>query len=279
MLDFADGYQVFADDRAQWLIARPDGRFLRLGGPPEVIATLITAVRAGTAVRTALDGVPGELAEQLLTRGVLIDRAQQRARFGRVLLDGENALADALQTLLITLGHKVIRGDALTAELSEFDAVAACATVLPDTRWQRLDARCAETATAWHRGYGEGDSLVLGPCTLPARTASYRDTRGRLLAASLTPDELAALWRHGDTPDAHSPRLDAAAASVAAGLLALDLDALLRGDPLPSEGQQLVFHPGSGRLTRHPVLPLPSTAALPFDSSEFRSGAAVSGGA
>jgi hypothetical protein len=84
--------------------------------------------------------------------------------------------------------------------------------------------RCALNSTTWHRCRAEGLRFVLGPMSVPGRTVSYADTRGRLFAAADLPDEPAAHWAYldGDTlPPVPWP--GTAATAVLAGLLVEDV--------------------------------------------------------
>lgn len=155
--------------------------------------------------------------------------------------------------------HEVARGEPTAAALRRADVLVTGAGWLPDEPWLAIDALCTETGTPWHRYHLDGRYLVVGPIFLPGHTASYRDTRGRLLAAVHDADGLAAHWHALGDAERRPPAswLTRGAGAVAAGLVAADIDAVLSRGPVPSAGFQLVYDPVTAALTRHPVLPLP----------------------
>ncbi|WP_067823327.1 hypothetical protein [Nocardia inohanensis] len=262
MLRLTDGYHLFTDPDGRWLYARADGGFVRIDGPAEVIATLSTLIATGAVEMNSLPAQHRQLAEELLRRGVL-DRAADEpgGESATVLVEGTNPVSQLLRELLDQPGVDIVTADPLTADHVAADIIVSCADRLTDDRWQQLDRWCGAREIAWHRTYVEGTALVIGPFTAPGRTASYRDTRGRLLAAAQSPDELLALWAHLDRVADARTRIPAAAAAVAAGLLAADVLAYLSDRTVPSHGHQLVYRPGDAVLTRHPVLPLPRLKA------------------
>jgi hypothetical protein len=146
------------------------------------------------------------------------------------------------------------------------DVCISCTALLPDGRWNAVDRLLSAHATPWHRCYREDDRWVIGPLSCPGRTAGYRDTRARLLAASSNPTELEEFWAYLDTQTARLDdeadlQMPGAIASILAGILAADVTALLDGGIPPTLGHQVVLRPTDMSLTRHPVLPLPEAWA------------------
>ncbi len=173
---------------------------------------------------------------------------------------GTGAVAAKLENLLAEAGFGGVMalGESWPPAL-DVDLLIACAGWLPDARWRRLDAWCAERAVPWHRVYQEGRALHFGPLSVPGATASYADSRARRLAAAPFPEELEALWHFldggGELPP--PPTLSPAAAAFAAALLAEDVLAFLSGRPAPSLGYAVEVSLSSLAVSRHPTLPVP----------------------
>lgn len=244
------GYHVFRGSDGTWRYATPDEQFVRITGPDHLLSQV-----------SSPDGPadPG-LAAALTERGVLTDAppAREVGKESRVHLEGDGPVAEQLVPLLgaaVTL----TRGPGDEDVVLGSDLLISCAGRLPDTRWRQVDAWLTERRRPWHRVHVEGNSLVLGPFSVPGATASYEDTRGRRLAASPTPGELADLWHHLDGSDLPTP-IPAPAAAIAAGLLAADILAHLAGGTPPSIGHQLVLPFATLTPARHPVVPLPMLA-------------------
>ncbi|MGH2944600.1 MAG: TOMM precursor leader peptide-binding protein [Solirubrobacteraceae bacterium] len=202
--------------------------------------------------------------DALRERGCLVPAGQAAAAAppdGRVAVGGEGIVAGHLSDLLREGAVRVVRfpSDARDDAFEGIDVLVACAGWLPDADWVRLDERAEAHGVAWHRVHREGGRWFLGPLTIAGRTATYRDTRARRLAAAHHPDELESAWaaldRHGRRPPPDSPT--GAVAAIVAGLLAADVMALLSGAAPPSERHQIEFDPATLELRRHPVLPLP----------------------
>lgn len=237
----APGHQVFRGLDGGWRYATPDEEFVRVDGPDEVLAMLADPPH---------DPGPrfAQLVGALTDRGVLVaDVADVAAAppVARVRVEGNGPIADRVRELI---------GAAVDAEP---EVVVSVAGWVPDEEWRARDIELREQGVAWHRVHAEGTGLVLGPFSVPGATASYRDTRGRRLAAAPVPDELLGLWAHLAGPTAAPPPpVPAPTAAVAAGLVAADVLAHVRGAPIPSAGYQLVLAEDL-TITRHPVLPLP----------------------
>lgn len=270
---FAPGHHLYRSPDGSWRYSAPGDVFVRIGGADHLL-TLVQQIEAGIEVtvpeadRAALARVRAALTE----RGVLAgqDRAGRNPAgqdpIGQELADwtvhieDDSPVAGALLELLGGVRATVGRVD--EGVVASSDVVVSCAQWLPDSRWRQLDSWCTAHATPWHGCYSEGDTFVLGPLSIPGRTASYRDTRGRRLAAAALPDELTAYWAYLDSDAARPPaRFSPAAISVLAGLLAADLLALMAGRVVPSEGHQLVINLATTSIRRHPVLRLPDLAA------------------
>lgn len=244
------GFPVFRGSDGGWHYAAPDDRFVRITGPDHLLARVPELVAGDPA-----DEGLSELAEALRERGVLPRTEPTVVREPRVRVTGDGPVAEQLTKLL---GDTVTRGVLDEESVAAADVVVSCADQLPDRAWQEIDRWCVRYGTPWHRCHAEPGAVAIGPFFLPGRSASYVDTRGRRLAASATPDELAALWRHLESGEP-VPRVDwpMPLTAVVAGLLAADITAYAAGIEPPSLGHQLVLTTTTFTLTRHPVLPLP----------------------
>jgi hypothetical protein len=211
--------------------------------------------------------------EALTARGVLEPSAPdeglpaQPSQRPVIVLEGRGKVAEQLSALLAPAADVHLGGiDDDTARRS--DVCISCAGLLPDGRWTAVDRLLSAHATPWHRCYREDDRWVIGPLSYPGRTAGYRDTRARLVAASSNPTELEEFWAYLDTQvdtrfdDEADLQMPDAIASIVAGILATDVTALLDGVTPPTMGHQVVLRPTDLSLTRHPVLPLPEAWAV-----------------
>lgn len=139
--------------------------------------------------------------------------------------------------------------------LGSVDVVIACASSLPDERWQELDARCEAAGRAWHRAYPDATAWCVGPFTAPGVSAGYRDLRARRLAASRHPQRLLEHWARLDPMRAPQPSGDQASVERAVELLVNDVLAHLRGDRVIGADHEVRVEQMA--ITRHRVLPLP----------------------
>jgi hypothetical protein len=262
-MTISPGHHLYRRPDGQWRGAGPADRFVRIGGPDDVLERAQRLLHTGDGdpdapgLRAVLDG--------LERRGVRSPATAPsepvRERFV-VGIDGHGPIADHVGALLADTAD-VRRADGATIE--GLDLLVSCAGWLPDTSWQTLDDACRRQGMPWHTTYAEGDTIVVGPLSVPGRTAGYRDVRGRRLAAAAFPDELLGLWAYlgdGDQPTPPVPPVDTATAAVVAGFVAADVAALLAGRSWPSEGYQLVVVPGRAEVRRHRVLPLPAFAPV-----------------
>ncbi|WP_237703054.1 MULTISPECIES: hypothetical protein [Protofrankia] len=262
----APGHHLYRTADGSWRYSAPGDVFVRVGGDDRLL-TLVQRLETGdTDVRVPVADQAGveRITAALAGRGVLTS-AEQDAPVPsgwKVHVDGDGPLVDKLLELLGEARCGV--GPVDEAAVADSDVVVSCARWLPDARWRQLDAWCARHRTPWHGCCAEGGTFVLGPLSIPGRTASYQDTRGRRLAAAALPDELIAHWAYLDS-DAPRPaaRFTPAAVSMLAGLLAADLLALASGGDIPSEGHQLVVDATTFAISRHRVLPLPVLAVNP----------------
>ncbi len=273
----APGHHLYRGPDQRWRYSAPDDMFVRVDGDDRLLETLQRlehtdrpdgSDQAGDAPPDGDVESLDRMRTALTERGVLAgaeDPAAEPGRAWRVRVLGRGPVADTLGRLL---GDADRTGDMPCDEttVATCELLISCATWLPDRDWQQIDDWCRRHGTLWHRCHWEGTELVIGPLSVPGVTASYRDTRGRRLAAAGLPDELLAHWAYLDS-DAPTPAApgDVTAAAVAAGLIAADVQAVRDGRPAPSAGHQLVFDPSSARLTRHPVLPLPRLAGATPD--------------
>lgn len=261
MESIAPGHHLYVGPDGTWRSCDAYERFARLAGPVELVERI-----RDQAYQGGNDPELAPLAAVLRERGVLAETAEtehgehDEQAYLRVCVSGEGPVAAQVRRLLEAAAYVLVEENRSGA-----DVVVACAGWLTDERWQALDA----DETVWHRCHLEGTRLVLGPMTVPGRTASYRDLRGRRLAAAALPDELAGLWSYldagaaGTEPLPPVPWPNAGAVAMAAGLLVNDV-LTWRATGLPASGSfQLVLDPATGRLDRHPVLPLPLPVPVP----------------
>ncbi|TKK85187.1 hypothetical protein FDA94_26270 [Herbidospora galbida] len=225
----------FVPTQDGWLVHTPGEDFLAVSAP-----------EGDRPDRPPLDDP--DLTEVFAEEGVLEPVPARRP--GAVALTGDGPLFEAVGLLLDRAG--------LTAEDEEVAVRVAVAPWLRDRLFRRLDAEARDTGTALHVGFAEGRRWYAGPFWTGPATASYEDLRLRRLAASPWPEELGAHWAWldaGGAPEpgpAHPP-----GAHVAAALIVADVWAYLHGRDAPGTGVQAGFDPATGRLTRHPVLPVP----------------------
>ncbi|MBB4915960.1 hypothetical protein [Streptosporangium saharense] len=249
MESIAPGHHLYVGPDGTWRSCDENERFTRLTGRADLLERMREQAYLGG---NAPDLEP--LVTALRERGVLTDPSPGGGEPLRVCVRGEGPVAAETVRLLAGTGTALAVDDPATA-----DAVVECAGWLPDGHWLRLD----DDGAVRHRCHVEGRRLVVGPMTVPGRTASYRDLRGRRLAAAALPDELAGLWTYldegvaGTVPLPPVPWPNPGAVAVAAGLLVNDLLTWWAGDLPATSGLQLVVDPASGRVERHPVLPLP----------------------
>ncbi|WP_116026134.1 hypothetical protein [Thermomonospora umbrina] len=176
---------------------------------------------------------------------------------GIVGIAGDGPLADTLHPLLAETGVAVRR--TTEDDLTGLAVLVACAPWLPDRRWTELDARCLAAGLPWHRGHAEGRRWYTGPFRTRPDDAGYVDTRIRRLAAGPWPAELAAYWQWLDEGGHPEPDpAGALGATLAAALIAVDVRAWLCGDDPPGRGVQTGVDAATGRVGRHPVLPVPA---------------------
>ncbi|HEX2301459.1 MAG TPA: hypothetical protein VHH34_23655, partial [Pseudonocardiaceae bacterium] len=261
-----ESHHLYLGADGGWRLAGPDDTFERLRVSPAVGAALerllCDQVSYPDAVaeagdRDAVDRALNAFAE----RGLLVAAPARGAAIVRpkpVMVLGAGRIAAQVAALLVTAGQPVRRRTAPgTVDLDGASAVIACAGRLTDAEWQELDAACRREGLAWHRCYREGGRHVVGPFSVPQRAAGYRGTRARRLAAARHPAELAASWKHLDSRHVPSPEPGPAISAIVAGILATDLIAFLEEQRIPTAGHQLVIHPDTLVVDRHPVLPLP----------------------
>lgn len=249
----APGHHLYRGADGAWRYSAPGNVFVRITGDDELLSQVLNDEIHGSDIEA--------IRATLLERGVLATSEPPRIPDDwRLHVEGDGPIAKHLVELIgpqhCTIG--VLDEQSIAAT----DAIVACGQWLPDQRWQQVDKWCSAHGTPWHRCYVEGTTFVLGPLSIPDRTASYHDTRGRILAAAPLPDELSAFWSYLDSgASAPTTMLTPEAISVTAGLLAADIRALATGMPVPSEGHQLMLDMSTATVTRHRVLPLPDLAA------------------
>jgi hypothetical protein len=262
----ATGHHLYPGTDGGWRLAGPAGTYERLRLPPAVGAAL-ERLLSGRVTYGAAAVEAGD--SHLLDTALLALRERGLLSEGSApglmpdgppaAVLGEGLIARQVAEVLAAAGHRVRRNASwVGADLDGAGVVVACACWLPDRAWQEFDADCSRTGLAWHRCHREGDRFVLGPFSVPWRTASYHDTRARRLAAARQPAELAAVWRQLDTSPPPVVDPDVATSAVIAGVLAADVLAFLQHRRIPTEGAALVIDPDTLVIDRHPVFPLPA---------------------
>ncbi|RBQ18244.1 hypothetical protein DP939_20385 [Spongiactinospora rosea] len=276
---------TFVPTEGGWLVHGPDEDFMVLDVPAENRRAVADLIAGRIDAATAAERIPG-------AADLLAELTPPPARAGaatEVLLVGEGPLADELTAELTahpdgfslrplpddravrrflaasaarhTAGDLAVRhlpGDHTVAGPDAGAAVlVACAERLPDARWRELDALCRDARVPWHRGHSEGRRWYVGPFTPAHGGAGYEDVRLRRLAACPWPEELAAYWAFLDGGGLPAAPAGLRGAVVAAALIAADLRAWRAGQEPPGAGVQVGVDLHSGRLRRHPVLPVP----------------------
>jgi hypothetical protein len=252
---------------AGWLVHLPDEQFLRIEAEEasrSVVDDLLGGLTNPAAATAAAPGAgTADLLDVLLAEGALA--GPEPTAPGWVVIVGGGLTSELVDGLLSRSGVRV----ELAADLDGLDqagpptkatpdAVVAVARWLPDRRWRALDGWAAKVGVPWHRAHGEGRSWYVGPFTVPGESPSYEDLRLRRLAACPWPADLLELWAWldggGTAAGCEQPGPGEA---VAAALLAADVLAHLRGEPVPGSHVQVGVDAVTGIVRRHPVLPVP----------------------
>ncbi|MDX6718009.1 MAG: hypothetical protein QOJ63_263 [Solirubrobacteraceae bacterium] len=268
------GYHLYRGPDGCWRLAGPDDAFHRVHVAADVGEALRRICSDEVTCAAARDEVddPSALTgaiEALEQQGCLMPAhraSDPQPRNGCVAVAGTGVVAEHFSRLMrdcgvrvIVLAHDPTADHDAVHDVAQADLLVACADWLPDSRWLALDELARARGIPWHRVHCEGPRWYLGPLTIGNRTASYRDTRARRLAAADHPAELACAWAVLDSCE-HRPPMDPAEPSVAAvlaGLLAADALAVLAGRTAPSEDHQVELDASTFVVRRHPVLPLP----------------------
>ncbi|MGW1209161.1 hypothetical protein ACWD5F_05950 [Streptomyces sp. NPDC002499] len=259
----APGHHLYEGPDGSWRHSSPDGGFTRIRGPQELLTAAQRFAYGTDGERTdpALESEHGRALLSALTERGTLAAGQQLLVPGALSfhVEGDNPISRAVVALLPP-ATRVTTGPVDEDIVRTADIVVCCAGWLPDAHWQRVDAWCALHSTAWHRCHAEGLRFVLGPMSVPGRTVSYADTRGRLLAAADLPDELAAYWAHLDGDNLPPvPWPGAPAVAVLAGLLVEDVLRWHESGMPAGRDVQLVVDSANATVDRHRVLPLPVT--------------------
>lgn len=265
------GHHLYRGRDGRWRLAAPGDRFTTVSGPDEVLAAVQRRAARPAADNPAADAaLLVELERALQARGLLESVTEETPAGGpwTVIVSGRNPVGRATAQQLEPFAEVRLVDDVQERDVQGADTLVTCAGWLPDARWQVLDGWCVRYGTDWHSSYLEGITCYLGPMYVPGVTASYRDTRGRRLAAAAHPDELRGLWSYlddglsGRTPLPAVPWPDPPGAAVVAGLLVTDLLARRQTGRPASAGHQLAVDLATATVVRHPVLPLPGTAPV-----------------
>ncbi|WP_067478939.1 hypothetical protein [Actinomadura hibisca] len=194
-----------------------------------------------------LDALPDRVVRAFEERGLFA--APSTAADWTVAVLGEGRIATALRSLLVPAGF----GRVVTAtnDLPDGPAVVSwCCDALPPPGWRTFDPGTA----AWQRCSVEGTTAVLEPVTQTKGDPGPADVRARRLAASGSPEHLAAYWTGPITHSASA--VGPVEALFVAALLAADLLALTRGEARTRTLRLADLR--TQRVTDHPILPLPA---------------------
>lgn len=254
------GGHLYRGHDGAWRVADPTGQFFRLRSGSPLLSELQPLLHGHAQSCPTLDAARTARAIDALDRQGFVAQPKDPPdlRMFTVLVEGDTPVGDQVVPLLDR--HVTVeRGPLETAGNVRPDLVISCAGWLPDSRWRSTDELLRSEGAPWHRCYAEGRRWVIGPIAIQGRTATYRDTRSRILAAAGQADELAGHWSYLDAGACLPPvpELAPGASAIVAGLMVADVLAVLAGQSVPSEGCQLVFDPLTSEVTRHPVLPLP----------------------
>ena len=241
-------HDIYRGTDGEWRISSPGDRFDRIELPDDVMTILSQALTTPSGEK--------EVEPDLLA---LLDAftAQGYARTpvtggvnGSVCLRGESAYMRLASHLLVSAGVPIV-GENEDPVITVFGQLN-----LDDAAMLRADTCCSRSGVAAHRAFAEGGHWFVGPVTLPGRTATYADYRGRRLAACDVPEELLQYWQ---ALAALPPRHPApGTAALIAGFLAADVLSFLAGEEPPTAGYQIEIDPETIEIMRHPVLPLPA---------------------
>lgn len=198
--------------------------------------------------------------DTMVEEGLFIEVEESAARqLGPVHVSGDGPLADQVRALLPEGG----------ATLDEAESVIACAGWLPDRAWRELDRQLADRGLPWHRCWGDGTALFVGPLSVAGHSAGYDDVRRRQLAATDSPDLLLDLWRHWDETATEFSWSDPGTLAIAAGMMVADVRELAAGRLPQGALEQRELCLQTRTWTSHPVLPIPGSA---WDGTENEAG-------
>jgi hypothetical protein len=273
----APGHHLYPADDGAWRYSAPYDRFVRVTGDPATLAVFQRLVHGGMepdpeSMAEVDPDAFTQLSEMFAARELLdpaatavLPTAPERADRATALVaieGGDTPLGRAV-TRLLEQATRVVQGPVDEGAVHAADLVVSCAGWLPDTHWQELDRWCATHQTPWHRLHAEDVRFFLGPLTVPGRTASYGDLRGRRLAASAVADELLRHWSYLDDPAQTRPQVPwpgDAGLAVLAGLAVHDVLTYLRTGAPAVVDAELEVDLASMTIAHHHVLPLPATA-------------------
>ena len=258
----APGHHLYPGPDGTWRCYLAGERFLRLRAPAASLSRLAPVLHGRSGAPDGVTFTDTDVAALLAafeTQGLLASDVALAVRpRPTAYIEGDNPVADLVASLLAGVAS-VERGDVDEDVIGRSDIVVTVAGWLPDARWQQVDQWVRDAGVPWHMCHAEGSRIFVGPLFVPGATASYRDTRGRRLAAAGAPDELEIYWayldRGADQPVVPWPQVGGVA--IAAGLLVSDVVAYLSGRPVPSHGCQVELSPDTSTVVPHPVLPLP----------------------
>ncbi|MFI6510421.1 hypothetical protein ACIBCT_22685 [Streptosporangium sp. NPDC050855] len=206
-----------------------------------------------------LKGGLGDLPERAVLafeeRGLLAAPAGAPER--TVLVVGDGLIATALHDLLRQAGFvtRTARPDeALTNVVPGRTVLTWCCDDLPPPDWEPFGVAAVQAGAVWQRCSVEGATAVLEPLTLTGADLSHSHVRARRLAASESPDHLAAYWTA--RPEHASTAVGTIEAHLVAGLLAADLAVLEAGRPRTRTLRMVDLL--TQRVSDHPILPLPA---------------------
>ncbi|MFE3454887.1 hypothetical protein ACFXJ8_38785 [Nonomuraea sp. NPDC059194] len=181
-----------------------------------------------------------------------------------VAVVGTGLIATALVELLPRAGlpAEPVTAAELSARLAAADArlpaaVSWCCDGLPLADWCETGAALISAGVAWQRCSVEGACAVLEPVAMNADDVDHADVRGRRMAASESPEHLAAYW--ADEPLHAEPALGVVEAHLVAALLAAELVRCSHGGGLTRTLRLVDLL--SQTVSDHQILPLPPVPA------------------
>lgn len=272
--------EIRALPAARTLVTTPRGESFALDAPPDVVVRLVEALATGSVSPVLPTGweSSAETLRSVLSADSVFDSVPESPSTPPVFDVGDGA--DARPRDLLVIGDP----DVISALLAAADDTTTAARAVPSDDWQQVihrafrtgelivhcvrggddatlisfDRFCSDARTPWVALELTRSVAWLGPFVQPGTGANYEDYAARRLAAAFDPVAHRALRTPAVGGDSGSSPGDLAELfGVVAERLA-DADAHV--------GDRVVEIDATGRVTAHPVLPLPGSVvsrALP----------------